>query len=126
MLGPLSAGQVCHGVGEAPGGPVSPLPGWLPAGDRVVFGAVEPGFLWGPGLGPCAGVRCQGVARVGCLLLPYSWGSARLRSGQVKPGAPGSLWPRGVVVGVVVPPIWAHALVGGSVTRLLSMVPERP
>ena len=109
MLGPLSAGQVCYGVGGAPGGPVSPMPGWLPAGDRsddvwtrrVVFGVVEPGFLWGPGLGLCAGVRCQGVARLGCLLLPYSWGWARLRSRLVTPGAPGSLLPRGVVAGVV-------------------------
>ena len=35
LPGPLSAGQVCHGVGGAPGGPVSPLSGCLPAGDRL-------------------------------------------------------------------------------------------
>ena len=57
MLSPLSASQVCHGVGGDPAGPVLPLPGCLPAGDRVwmrrvVFGVAEPGFLWGPGFGP--------------------------------------------------------------------------
>ena len=123
--------QVCHGVDGALVRPVSPLPGWLPAGDRVwtrrvVFGVLEPGFLWCPGLGPCAGVRCQGAAWVGCLLPLYSWGWARLRSRQVTPGAPGSLWPRGVVVGVVVPPVQMHDLVGGSVARRPSMVPEGP
>ena len=105
MLGPPLAGQVCHRVGGAPGGLVLPLPGWLPAGHRVVFRVVEPGFLWGPRPGPCRGVRCQGVARVGCQLPPYLWGRARLRSRQVTPGALGSLWPRGVVIGVVVPPV---------------------
>ena len=88
---------------------MSPLASWLPAGDRMGIGVVEPGFLWGPGLDPCAGVRCQGILRVGCLLPPYSWGWARLRSRQVTPGAPGSLWPRGVVVGLVVPPVWTRA-----------------
>ena len=131
MVGPMSAGQVCHGVGVAPVGPVPPLSGWLLAGDRVctrrmVFGVAEPGFLWGSGPGPCAGVRCQGAARVGCPLPPYSWGWARLCSRQVTPGAPGSLWPCGVVVGVVVPPVWTHAVVGGSVARRPSMMPERP
>ena len=129
MLGPPFPVQVFHGVSGAPGGPVSPLPGWSPAGNsvptrRVVFGVVEPGFLWGLGLGPCAGVRCQGVASVGCLLPPYSWGWARLRFRQVMPGAPGYLWPRGVVAGVVVPPLWKHAVVGGSVACQPSMVPE--
>ena len=131
MLGPLSAGQVCHGVGGAPGGPVSLLPGWLPAGDgvwtrRVVFGVAGLGFLWGPGPGPCAVVRRQGVARVGCPAPPYAWGWAPLRSRQVTPGAPGSLWPRGVVVGVVELLVWTHALVRGSVARRPLMVPERP
>ena len=90
------------------------LRGWLPAGDRVwtrqvVFGVAGPGFLRGSGLGPCAGVWRQGVAGVGCPPPPYAWGLARLRSRQVTPGAPGSLWSRGVVVGVVVPLVWTHA-----------------
>ena len=64
MLGPLSAGQVCHGAGRAPGGPVLLPLGWLPAVDRVwtrrvVFEVA--GFLWGSGSAPFAGVRCQGV-----------------------------------------------------------------
>ena len=107
----------------APVGPVSPLPGWLPAADRVWTRRVVFGVA---GSGPCAGVRCQGVARVGCPPPPYSWGSARLRSRQVTPGVPGSLWPRGVVMGVVVPPVWTHALVGRSVACRPSMVPECP
>ena len=51
---------------------------WLAAGwdrvwtRRVMFGVVEPGFLWGPGLGTYAGVQWQGGARVGCLLPSYS------------------------------------------------------
>ena len=129
MLGPLYAGQVRHGAGGAPGGPVLLLPGWLPAGDRVrtrrvVFGVA--GFPWGSGLAPCAGVRCEEVVQVGCPPPPYSWGWARLRSRQVAPGVPGSLWPRGVVVGVVVPTVWMQDLVGGSVACRPSMVPERP
>ena len=100
-----------------------PLPGWLPAGDcvwtcRVVFGAA--------GSGPCACVRYRGVAQVGCPPQPYSWGLARLRCREVTPGVPGSMSPRGVVVGVVLPPVWTHALVGGSVACRPSMVPERP
>ena len=71
------------------------LPGGLPAEDRVwtrrVFGVAEPGFLRGLGLVPRAGVRCQGVALVGCLLPPYSWGWARPRSRHVTRGSPGSL-----------------------------------
>ena len=127
VRGPPSArsvgGDVC--------GPVSPLPGRPPAGGRVwtcrvVFCVVELGRLWGLGLGPCAVLRCQGVARVGCLLPPYSWGWARLRSGQVMPGAPGLLWPLGVVGGVVVPPAWTYVLVGGSVACRPPMVPGRP
>ena len=47
LLGPPPAGQVCHGVGGAPGGPVSPRSGWLPAGDRV----------WSAGW--CLGLRGQ-------------------------------------------------------------------
>ena len=104
-------------------------PGWLPAGDRVrtrraVFDV--PGFLWSSGAAPCAGVRCQGVVRARCPPPPYSWGWVRLHSRQVTPGVPGSLWPRGVVVGVIVPPFWMHALVGGSVACRPSMVPVRP
>ena len=128
--GPPSAGLVCRGVGGAPGGPVLPLPGGLPAGGRmwtrrVVFGVAELGRLWGPGVGRFAGVRCQGFARHRCLLPPYFRGWARFPSRQVTPGAPGSLWLRGVVAGVVVPPVWMHVLVGGSVACRPPMVPER-
>ena len=131
VWGPPSAGLVCRGVGGAPGGPVLRLPGGLPAGGgvwtrRVVLGVVELGCLWGPGLGPFAGVRCQDNARVGCPLPPYSWGWARLYSRQVTPGAPRPLSLRGVVAGIVVPPLWMHVLVGGSVACRPPMVPERP
>ena len=83
----------------------------------MVFGVA--GFLWGLPSAPCGGVRCQGVVRAGCPPPLYFWGWARLRSRQVTPGVPGSLWPRGVVVGVVVPPVWTHdgagaAVVGGA------------
>ena len=62
-LGPLLAGQVCHGVGGVPGGPVLLPLGWLTAvgraqARRVVLG-VE-GSLWGSGPVPCAGVWCPG------------------------------------------------------------------
>ena len=129
MLGPLSAGQVCHGAGGAPGGPVLLPPGWLPAVDRartrrVVLGVA--GFLWGSGSAPCAGVRCQGVVRAWCPPPPYSWGWVWLRSRQVTPGVPGSLWPCRVLVVVVAPPVWTHAIDGGSVACRPSMVPERP
>ena len=129
MLGPLSAGQVCQGAGGAPGVPLLLLPCWLLAGDRmrmgrVVFGVA--GFLCGSGSAPCAGVRCQGVVLAGCPPPLYSWGRARLRSRQVTHGVPGNLWPRGVVVGVIVPPVWKDAFVAGSVACRHSMVPERP
>ena len=118
MLGPLLAGQVCHGAGGVPGGPVLLPLGWLPAVDRaqarrVVFGVA--GSLWGSGLVPCAGVRCRGVARAGYPPPPCSSGWVGLRSRQVMPGVPGSLWPCGVVLVVVAPPVWTHALVGDSV-----------
>ena len=131
VWGPPSAGLLCRGVGGAPVGPESSLPGGLSAGARVwthwvVFGVVQLDPLWGPGLGPFAGVRCQGVVQVGCLLPPYSWGWARLRSRQVTPGVPVQLWLRGVVAGAIVPPIWMHVLVGASVACGPPMVPERP
>ena len=131
MWGPQLAGLVGCGVGGDPGRPEWPLFGGLPAGGhvqtrRVVYGVVELGRLWGPGLGSFAGVRCRGVARVGCLLSPYSWGWAWFPSRQVMPGAPGSLCLRGAAVGVVAPPNWMQVLVGGSVARRPSMVPERP
>ena len=94
--------------------------------DWVVFGVWELCCLWGPGLGPFAGVRYQTVVRVWCLSPPYSWGLARLRSRQVTPAVLGSLWLCGVVAGVVVLPVSMHALVGGSVARRPPMVPERP
>ena len=82
MLGSLSARLVCRGVGGAPDGPVSPLPGGLLAGGhvwtrRVVFVVMELGRLCSPGLGPFAGVGCQEVAWVGCLLAPLQAGDAR-------------------------------------------------
>ena len=91
MLGPLSAGQVCHGAGGAPGAPVLLPPGWLPAVDRarmrrVVLGVA--GFLWGSASAPCESVRCQGVVQAGCPPPPYSWGWVWLRSRQVTPGVP--------------------------------------
>ena len=128
-LGPLSAGKVCHGAGRAPGGPVLLLPGWLPALDRVrnpwvVFEVA--GFLWGSGSAPCAGMWGPGVVWAGCPPTPYSPGWVRLRSQQVTPGVPGSLWLCGVAVVIVVLPVWTHALVRGSVACRPSMVPERP
>ena len=45
---------------------------------------------------------------------------------QVKPDVPGSLWLRGVVARVVLPPVWMHVLVGGSVACPSRMVPEQP
>ena len=92
--------------------------GWLPAvgraqARRVVLGVA--GSLWGSGPVPCAGVRCRGAAQAGYPPPPYSWGLVGLRSWQVMLGVPGSLWPRGVVLVVVAPPVWTHALVRGSV-----------
>ena len=129
ILGPLPAGQECHGASGAPGGLVLLPPGWLPAVDRartrrVVLGVA--GFLWGSGPVPCAGVRCRGVVQAGCPAPPYSWRCVWLRPRQVMPGVPGSLWPCGVVVVVVAPPVWKHALVRGSVACRPSMVPDRP
>ena len=105
------------------------LPGRLLAGGRVrtrrvVIGVVELGRLWDPGLGSFAGVRCRGVARVRCLLSPYSWGGAWLPSPQVMPGAPGSLRLCRAAVGVVAPPIWMHILDGGSVVCRPPMLAE--
>ena len=118
VLGPLPAGQVCHGVGGVPGGPVLLPLCWLPVADRaqarrVVLGVA--GFLWGSGTVLCAGERCRGVARAGCPPPPYSWGWVWFRSRQVMPGVPCPLWSCGVVLVVVAPPVWTHALVGGSV-----------
>ena len=131
VWGPLSAGLVGCGADGALGWPVLPLAGGLLAGGcvwtrRVVFGVVELGRLGGPGLGSFAGVRCGGVARVGCLVSPYSWGWAWFPSRQVMPGSPGSLWLRDAAVGAVAPPAWMHILVGGSVACRRLMVPERP
>ena len=92
---------------------------WLAAGRGPCAGATggvrgcRP--LWGSGPVPCAGVRCRGVARAGCPPPPYSLGRVGLRSWQVMLGVRASLWPRGVVLVVVVPPVWTQALVGGSV-----------
>ena len=56
MLGPLPAGQVCHGAGGARGGPVLLLPGWLPAVDatRGVRGCGLPVSLGAGSLCGCA------------------------------------------------------------------------
>ena len=91
---------------------------WLPAvacaqARRVVLGVA--GSLWGLGPVTCADVRCRGAALAGYPPPRYSWGRVGLRSWQVILGVPGSLWPRGVVLVVVAPPVWTHALVGGSV-----------
>ena len=84
---------------------------------RVVLGVA--GFLWDSGPVPCAGVRCRGLARARCPPPPYSWGWVWLCSRQVMPSVPRSLWPCGVVLVVVAPPVWTNALVGGSVARRL-------
>ena len=86
--------------------------GWL-QGRRVVLGVA--GSLWGSEPVPCAGVRCRGAARAGYPPPPYSWGRVGLRPSQVMLGVLGSLWLRGVVLVVVTPPVWTHALVGASV-----------
>ena len=117
-LGPLPAGQVRHGAGGVPGKPVLLPLGWLLAVGRAqarrsVLGVA--GSLWGSGSVPCAAVRCRGAARAGYPPPPYSWGRVGLRSWQVMLGVPGSLWPCGVVLVVVAPPVWTHALVGSSV-----------
>ena len=127
--GPAAGRSGVPWCGGAPGGPVLLPPSWLPAVDRartrrVVLGVA--GFLWGSGPVPCAGVRCGGVVRAGFPPPPYSWGWVWLRSRQVTPGVPGSLWPCGVLVVVVAPPDGTHALVGGSVACRPLMVPERP
>ena len=129
MLGPLPAGEVCHGAGGVPGEPVLLPLGWLRPVDRaqarrVVLGVA--GFLWGSGPVPCTGVRCRGVAQAGCPQPPYSWGWVWLCSRQVMPGVPSSLWPCGVVLVVVAPPVWTHALVGVSVACQPYMVLDRP
>ena len=67
-LGPLPAGQVCHGAGGVPGGPMLLPLGWLPAvgraqARRVVLGVV--GSLWGSRQVPCAGVRCRRLPGLG-------------------------------------------------------------
>ena len=98
MLGPLSAGQVCHGAGGAPSGPVLLPPDWLPAVDRartrrVVFEVA--GFLWGSGSAPCAGVRCQGVVWGGGPTNPVfkGLGMAPLPAGDAQcPWIPVAVW----------------------------------
>ena len=91
--------------------------GWLAAGRGPCAGAT--GGVRGCGLpvGLGAGTLCGCGVPGGCpgRPPPYSWGRVGLRSWQVMLGVPGSLWPRGVVLVVVAPPVWTHALVGGSV-----------
>ena len=103
---------------------------WLVAGrglcEDATGGVRGCGLPVGLGAVSCAGVRCRGVVQAGCPPPPYSWGWVWLRSRQVMPGFPGSPWPCGVVVVVVAPPVWTHALVGGSVACRPLIVPERP
>ena len=51
-------------------------------------------------------------------------GMAPLPAGDA--GVPASLWPCGVALVVVAPPVLTHALVRCSVACRPSMVPERP
>ena len=95
MLGPLSAGQVCHGAGGALAGPVLLLPAWLLAVDcartrRVVFEVA--GLLWGSA--PCADVRYQGVVQAGCPPpLFVGLGMAPLPAGDARcPWIPAATW----------------------------------
>ena len=119
-------GLVGCGAGWAPGWPVSgPLAGGRVWTRRVAFGVVDQGCRQGPGPRPVCGAWCRGVARVGRLLLPCSCGWACFPSQRVVPGAPGLLWPRGAAAGVVVPPVWVHALAGRFMACRPPMVPER-
>ena len=90
-----------------------------------VFGVVELGRRWGPGLGPFVGAWCRGLAQAGRLRSPYSCGSACFTSWQVMPGAPGSSWLRVAAAGVVALPVWMHVLTRGFVACSPLMVPER-
>ena len=75
-----------------------------------------------PNIGPWEGQDVPLVRPSSCIVKGGIPSSRRylptylgLRSWQVMLGVPGSLWPRGVVLVVVAPPVWTHALVGGSV-----------
>ena len=113
MLGLLPAGQVRHGAGRAPGGHVLLSLDWLPTLDRARARRVGvAGFLWGWGPFPCGGVRCRGVVWAWCPPPPCSWGWVWLRSRQVMPGVPASLWLFGVVLVVVGLPLRTQLLLG--------------
>ena len=92
---------------------------WLAAGCGPCAGATGGVRGCGLPLGLRAGTLCGCAVLGGCPgwvpAPPYSWGRVGLRSRQVMLGVPSSLWPRGVVLVVVAPPAWKHALVRGSV-----------
>ena len=79
---------------------MSPLPGWLPAGNcvwtrRTVFGVVEPGFLWGPGAGPMGGCAVPGGSsgRVPTAAVFVGLGTAPLPAGGAGcPWIPAAAW----------------------------------
>ena len=91
---------------------------WLAAGCEPCAGATGGVRCCGLPVGLGAGSLCGCAVPGGCLGLvppPNSWGRAGLRSRQAILGVPRSLWPCGVVLVVVAPPVWTHAPVGGSV-----------
>ena len=103
------------------------LAGWRPCVNAPCGGwGCGAGIPVGRGAGPMCGCAVPGGCSGEVPIPTYLGGLARLRSQQVTPGAPGSLWPRGVVAGVVVLPVPTHALFEGSVARLPSILPERP
>ena len=96
--------------------------GWQPCVDAS---GGAPGCGAGSPVGPGAGLICGYVVPRGFSgQVPTA--AVFVGSRQVTPGAPGSLWLRGVVAGVVAPPVWMDDLVGGCVACRPPMVPDRP
>ena len=104
------SGAACCGRGS---GWACVVAAWLAAGRGPCAGAT--GGVRGCGLpvGLGAATLCGCAVPGGCPGWapppPYSWGRVGLCSWQVMLGVPGSLWPRGVVLVVVAPPVWTHA-----------------